>query len=256
MGRMIREMATAIADAQWDLDKSSMTVAELMSGQRVLRDLDTGEMVNPHDDGSPRILDSRVYFGYTYVPVRDQQSGEIKEGEWERVPNKVSMMELGFTPNFYQFVDTIIEVKIAIKITGSTERLNQSSDERKTTEHVDQNRYDYRYSGSGYYGYGWGRGYYGFSGGSTWANTKTRRDTVQTTQVDASYSSKYSYSVEGASLLRTKLSPVPPPAILLERIHEVMDQERDFQERITNGEIKKLNDQAVETNDHGELVTT
>ncbi|NUM46924.1 MAG: hypothetical protein HUU38_19640, partial [Anaerolineales bacterium] len=39
MGTMIREMAKAIADAQWELDKSSMTVAEMMSGQRVLRDL-------------------------------------------------------------------------------------------------------------------------------------------------------------------------------------------------------------------------
>ena len=28
--------------------------------------------------------------------------------------------------------------------------------------------------------------------------------------VNASYSSKYSYSVEGSSLLRTKLTPVPP----------------------------------------------
>lgn len=58
--------------------------------------------------------------------------------------------------------------------------------------------------------------------------------TVHTTQVDASYSNKYSYSVDGASLLRTKLSPVPPPAILEDRIREVMDLERDYIEKINS----------------------
>jgi hypothetical protein len=32
--------------------------------------------------------------------------------------------------------------------------------------------------------------------------------------VNASYSSKYSYSVDGSSVLRVKLAPVPPPQIL------------------------------------------
>ena len=36
--------------------------------------------------------------------------------------------------------------------------------------------------------------------------------------VTAHYTGKYNYSVEGSSLLRTKLVPVPPPAILEERI--------------------------------------
>ena len=33
------------------------------------------------------------------------------------LPSRVSMLELGFSPTFYQFVDTIIEVKISIKYT-------------------------------------------------------------------------------------------------------------------------------------------
>jgi len=52
---------------------------------------------------------------------------------------------------------------------------------------------------------------------------------VQTTQVDATYSSKYSYTAEGASLLRTKLVPVPQTAILEERIRgfvEIEDERR------------------------------
>ena len=74
MGGMIRSMALAIAQAQWELDKSSMTVTELMSGQRLLRDLDTGKLLD--QDGKPTgettqpiIIDSRVYFGHTYAPL-------------------------------------------------------------------------------------------------------------------------------------------------------------------------------------------
>lgn len=37
-----------------------------------------------------------------------------------------------------------------------------------------------------------------------------------TASVNASYSSKYDYKVEGSSLLRVRLVPVPPPAMLQE----------------------------------------
>ncbi len=40
--------------------------------------------------------------------------------------------------------------------------------------------------------------------------------------VSASYSAKYQYSAEGSSLMRTKLVPVPPPAILEERIRAMI----------------------------------
>jgi hypothetical protein len=53
------------------------------------------------------------------------------------------------------------------------------------------------------------------------------KSSVQTTQVDATYSAKYSYSAEGASLLRTKLVPVPPPAVLEERIRGFIEIEEE-----------------------------
>src|SRR4051794_32600473 len=87
MGEMIRSMALAIAEAQWKLDKSSMTVAELMSGQRPLRDLDSGELIGAkRPDGSiePQLIDSRVYFGYTYQTAADGTT-------MTRMPQKVSM---------------------------------------------------------------------------------------------------------------------------------------------------------------------
>ncbi|MDH5670846.1 MAG: hypothetical protein OEZ06_01795 [Myxococcales bacterium] len=164
MGDMIRQMAFAIADAQVQLDESSLRVAEMMSGQRIERDPTTGAAIDPP-------IDTTVLF----------------DGE------QVSMLELGFTPTFYQFIDTVIEVKIAIKMTRETSSTTAFKGERKTTRLVFGNgRVDY---------------------------------SVSTVPVDASYSSKYSYSVEGSSLLRTKLAPVPPPAILEERIRGLLESE-------------------------------
>lgn len=179
MGDMIREMALAIADAQLELDKSSMLVAEMMSGESLLRDAD-GNVLTEKDPSTgqqvPQKVTTTVNFG----------------GE------QTSMMALGFAPTFYQFVDTIIEVKIAVKMTEST----TSSIASKTTT---------------------------TRNAATGLRTLFKRPgTVQAvvSTVDASYTRKYDYSAEGSSLLRTKLVPVPPPAILEERIRDLMAQKR------------------------------
>lgn len=183
MGDMIRDMAFAIADAQMQLDANSVEVAEMMSGLKVIYD----------ENGTKVFDDSRVYFGHTY------------DSSGKRVPTRVSMLELGFTPTFYQFVDTIIEVKIAIKITQSDSSFDRQRDTTKNTNS----------SISG------GLGFFKVSG--------NRNKTVNTSQVDATYSSRYSYSAEGASLLRTKLCPVPPPPILEDRIRALMELEASRQ---------------------------
>lgn len=166
MGDMIRQMAMSIADAQVALDKSSMEVADFMSRARV----EFG--VNRGSDGTP-IKDSK---------------GVIEK-------KKFSMLELGFAPTFYQFVDTIIEVRIAIKMTLDVE-----------------DKQDYK-TRSAQFGYKKGSGF-----------------TVNTQQVDGTYTAKYGYSVEGSSLLRTKLVPIPPPAILEQRIREEMEAEAAVQD--------------------------
>lgn len=107
------------------------------------------------------------------------------------------MLELGFVPTFYQFIDTIIEVKITIKI--STER--ESVVTKKGTKTT----------------FSWSR----------------RGIRVTSTPVDATYSSKYSYSAEGSSLLRTKMAPVPPPAILEERIRAMLEAHVEENAQIT-----------------------
>jgi len=262
MGDMIRDMAFAIADSQFQLDQSGMRTAEMMGGLQSVFD----------DEGNQTFDDSRIFFGYEYMSVQaalayaifddsltgalDEDSVKLKkvvleliaeleefpEGDRDaflaaaaavddpdpdadgatppvpddfrttliRVPTRLSMMELGFTPTFYQFVDTIIEVKIAIKMTRTREYSITSSRGSASRDS----------SGSRSRRGGLVSLFSGRSGSSY-----RRSSDVQTTQVDATYSSKYSYSAEGASLLRTKLVPVPPPAILEERIRGFMTLE-------------------------------
>ncbi|MNE25865.1 hypothetical protein D3C80_1192080 [compost metagenome] len=113
------------------------------------------------------------------------------------LPRRISMLECGFTPTFYQFVDTIIEVKISIKYTQEGNvSTNASVSNQSPAKRI-------------------GKGFKKIKSGKT----------VQIAQVNASYSQKYSYSAEGSSLLRTKLVPVPAPSVLEERIQRLMDEE-------------------------------
>lgn len=233
MGDMIRQMAFAIADGQTALDNASINAAEMMGGLTTVYD----------ENGKVSFDDSRVFFGYEYMTleeavafaiVDDATSGNVDDTEAIklldlvkraakelhgvtdvenmtadqkkteiRVPVRHSMLELGFTPTFYQFVDTIIEVKIAIKITRESTYGFKSS--LSSTSKENTARF----------------GFFGFGGKASTGST------VVTSQVDASYSSKYSYSAEGASILRTKLVPVPVPVVLEARIRSFMETEEE-----------------------------
>ncbi|WP_289045427.1 hypothetical protein [uncultured Olleya sp.] len=223
MGSMIQQMAMAIAEGQMALDANSIDVAEMMGGLKTITD----------DDGNVTFEDSRVFFGNETITISEavdrlnsgtdsSSAASIKlkggadiEGSGPytvkaasddktiTIPQRLSMMELGFTPTFYQFVDSIIEVKIAIKYTqegSSTVDINRSTTNKSSR--------------------GVGGGVAKFFG-----SPNASKSTVSTSQVNASYSQKYSYSAEGSSLLRTKLVPIPPPAVLEERIRKMMDEE-------------------------------
>lgn len=337
-GELISSVANGIADAQFKMDQSSMNVAEMMSGTRVLRTMESGEPIL-NTENKPTILDSRVYFGHTRQPQGfgavakarisrpagglkavkvvypgdpgkridkdkkveveiiggggtgakakvkvDRRNGEVisvtvidkgsgytsppevkitglgrlkdedkpifetvltelrgpvgsievvESGEgytlkpivnvvgvgsgakYEAVvnngkleglkkieagegydpeetyveiipqaklePQKLSMIELGFVPNFYQFVDTVINMKVALRVTRNQEGNYQ----------------------------------------------------VHAATVDANYASSYNYNLEIAASVQTKIVPIPPPTILEERIRaiansEVIDQDVKF----------------------------
>jgi hypothetical protein len=241
MGDMIRQMALAIADGQTALDAASVETAEMMGGLKAISDA----------SGNTTFTDSRVYFGYemmtldqamAYIIVDRALSGtgpakqaealrllqEVNElgnapaaitasssaadkasfqayySQKVRVPIRLSMLELGFTPTFYQFVDTIIEVKIAIKITSGFDFTQTVSQGNAATSSANRS---------------------GGLLGVIFGGSSSNSSVVSTSQVDATYASKYSYSAEGASLLRTKIVPLPPPPILEERIRRQMDEE-------------------------------
>jgi hypothetical protein len=125
-----------------------------------------------------------------------QSMAGLDEGSRVRLGKRsYSLLELGFTPTFYQFSETVLEIKIAIAITSSRESAQSSA----------------RSSSASYASAGW-------DGDS--------RVAAYASSVSASYSCKYQYSAEGSSLVRTKLVPVPSPALLNERIRTMIEAEQ------------------------------
>ena len=143
---MILKMATAIAEGQFKLDKVSCEIAKFMGDKKVA------------PISLPNLLDNSEII--------------------------TSLIGAGFQPTFYQFTDTIIEVKMAISMNKTTEKSGSVT----------------------------AKGGFGLFSAS----------------VNASYSSKYSYSVEGSSLMRTKITPLPPNPFMtriLDLKAELMQQE-------------------------------
>lgn len=148
-GDMVLQLASAIAEGQHKLDLVSIEIAKIMG-------------------------DSEK--AYVELPKLTAVGDDFEGTE------KLSLIGAGFFPTFYQFVDSIIEVKMAISMTRTTKA--QVSVKAKAK-------------------------FLCFSA-----------------SVNASYSSKYSYSVEGSSLIRTKIVPVPVPAVLEERLKAIVELQK------------------------------
>lgn len=139
---LVKDLGVGIADAQYALDQVSIRITQLMAGYKVN---DAGNLVE--DDNS-------------FI--------QLKAGG-----TKYSLLALGFTPTFYQFVDTVIELKMSVTMTRSSE-----------------------------------------------TSVQAKARALFVASVNASYSNKFQYSVEGSSLMRTKLVTVPAPSVLEARIQE------------------------------------
>lgn len=162
---MVKNLGVGIAEAQLELDLVSLRIAQIMAGQ------DPG---NETADGQAAENPYRV---------------EFTDGK------KYSLLELGFTPTFYQFVDTVIELKMSISTQTETERKNKSRQVKAKAGGV---MLPILAAGS-----------------------------MSVSSVSASFASRYQYSAEGSSMMRTKLVPVPAPAILEERIRAMMNPSTD-----------------------------
>lgn len=165
---MVEKLGLSIAQAQFSLDTMSFRLAQMMSGED---------------------------YEEEYVDDKGQPATRTVKGKKVAFAGKqYSLLELGFTPTFYQFTETIIEVKISISISSSSEYKRTSTSFQASA-----------------------RGSVGFF---------SAKASVSASSVSASYASKYQYSAEGSSLIRTKLVPVPPPAILEERIQRLLEEKK------------------------------
>lgn len=170
---MVRMLGIGIAEAQYELDLVSLKIARMMAGYAPDPEPEEGQPAPPPPTGSP------------------ERNMLVKLGDG----NEYSLLELGFVPTFYQFVDTLIELKLSISASRET-NIKRSS----TTVNANV------------------KGSVGFFSASA---------SMRVSSVSASYAAKYQYSAEGSSLMRTKLVPVPAPAILEERIRAMITASLD-----------------------------
>jgi hypothetical protein len=171
--QMVRQLGVGIAEAQYELDKVSMKIARMMAGYDETKEPKEGA-TNPDPD----------------APFKSDEF-RIKLGDG----NAYSLIELGFTPTFYQFVDTVIELKMSISVKSSSEANSSATNVAAGV-----------------------KGSVGFLSASA---------SIHASSVSASYASKYQYSAEGSSLMRTKLVPLPPPALFEERIKAIIAASAD-----------------------------
>ena len=218
---MISNLAVGIAKGQLALDQSSMEIAKFMG-------------------------DAQIAFG--------KKAGTD-------IPDLVSLIELGFTPNFYQFVDTILEMRVSVKTSYEEKRetstkqrdIHQDSLERNAKH---QRKYSRKNSGKksassssrgrSYKRSIWGGAYKNRSSAnssrsdsgisSAYSNKRTntssaKKKNISISTVDAKFSAKYQYSVEASSTIKTKIVPIPPPEVFEEIIRANIEKRKDREQR-------------------------
>jgi hypothetical protein len=89
--QMVQALGMSIADAQYALDKVSVRIAQLLAGYEV--------------DDKGNVKKNEASF------IQLQEKGE-----------RYSLLALGFSPTFYQFSETYIELKMAITMKEESEK--------------------------------------------------------------------------------------------------------------------------------------
>ncbi len=186
---MVYNLASSIAKSQANLDRESIEILKIMGDKE-------NAVVN-------------------LPAIKLDGSGELTQDD-ESIPT--SMIGAGFQPTFYQFAETVIEVKMAITMT------KESSYERRTEGEIKNTTTK-----------------------KTWWGKRTV--SVRSTPVDATYSSKYNFQQEGSSTIRTRLVPVPPNPFmqrLLDMKAEAMQMEFELKLREIELAIENKRDELGE----------
>jgi hypothetical protein len=154
---MVTKLAMGIAQAQTALDRNSVETAKALAADQI--------------EITPAITETI-----------DKATGLPTFAAAE--PVKMSLIEVGLNPTFYQFTDTTVEVSMDIKTTTNTETNVTVGAEAKV-------------------------------GFSLWSAS---------IKVDASFNRKFGQQVHGTSKMVVKLVPVPPPPRLIPTVNVVQSQ--------------------------------
>ena len=132
---------------------------------------------------------------------------------------QISMLEAGFLPSFYHFVDTILELKMEVNI---REEQSSSRGFKETTQR------SFETEAGAEVGFKAKAGIAIASAEvSAKAHWKTKSSSAYSRTVDARHSQTFSQDLSATSLMRTKIVPVPPPELLVERVKILLERLRE-----------------------------
>ncbi|MES1241369.1 MAG: hypothetical protein ABUT39_07105 [Acidobacteriota bacterium] len=131
---------------------------------------------------------------------------------------KLSMLDAGFIPSFYHFVDTILELKMEVQVReeqASSLSLKESMQQGTETEVGAEAAFKAGVNG-----------YVASAEVSAKASYRAKTTSAYSRAMDATHSQKYSQDLSASSLMRTKIVPVPAPELLVERIRILLEKLR------------------------------
>lgn len=184
---MIYKMANAIAQGQRKLDKASLDTARALAKAKVKVIPDIYEIVEK------KKISDMLDAGAT-LPTGAGDTDTIAVRTETAKAVDMTLMQAGLLPTFYQFTESLIEVKISISHRSSSSREFEAGAEFEISTEAEAH--------GGLFGFG----------------ASASVSTTFASHVNYKSSSTYEYSAEGSSLLRTTLKPVPAPPRIIPRI--------------------------------------
>ena len=184
---MIYKMANAIAQGQRKLDKASLDTARALAKAKVKVIPDIYEIVEK------KKISDMLDAGAT-LPTGAGDTDTIAVRTETAKAVDMTLMQAGLLPTFYQFTESLIEVKISISHRSSSSREFEAGAEFEISTEAEAH--------GGLFGFG----------------ASASVSTTFASHVNYKSSSTYDYSAEGSSLLRTTLKPVPAPPRIIPRI--------------------------------------
>lgn len=187
-GEMIKEMALAIAEAQLELDLNSIQVATALA-QTTLEPNTVVIAMEETVNADGEVIST--------TPVLNS--------------TELSLLAFGLNPTFYQFAESVIDVKMEI-----TMRSSREFDFANNTNFSVRNKFEIKT------GFQTG-GLASFLVGKAKTSISNTTTTAFSTSINARYKSKFSVEAHGTSQLKTTLVPVPPPERSIPQIRTTVD---------------------------------